>query len=52
MTIKESIEKIIPILILISLLSILFFPINQISKIIYPIGFAVLLALIYWILKK
>ena len=49
---KDNLTNLIPVLIFLTLLSILFFPQEQVSLIRYPIYIAIILGILYWIIKK
>ena len=48
----STLTNLIPVLIFISLISILFFPQEQVALIRYPIYIAIILGIIYWFIKK
>ena len=52
MTITESLQKSFPILTLLLLISILFFPQNQVKLVIIPIILALFFTIIYLIIKN
>ncbi len=50
--IQDSLNTILPILIFLSLLSMLFIPMDNIQLIKFPIIFAVIFAILYWLVRK
>ncbi len=52
MTLKKTLTNLIPVLIFLTLLSILFFPQDKIALIRYPIYIAIILGILYWLIKK